>query len=165
MYEMANCRGPGAVYKYWAWYGGSGFGWPPRRAGGERVAGSLLASGLHQAVRAVLLFGPRLWQSFIRCSLWFNSGYILRQSTAASVGGAVLGQGALALRCAMTGAGSCPDIPVVVQRQFPMVQLFIFMVQFSDKVVEVPVVVQRQVTQSRSCSSPQSLTPLFLRSG
>ena len=39
------------------------------------------------------------------------------------------------------------------------------MVQFSDKVVEVPVVVQRQVPQFRSCSSSRSLTPLFLRSG
>ena len=34
VYEMANRRGPGAVYKYWAWYGGSAFGWPPRRTGG-----------------------------------------------------------------------------------------------------------------------------------
>ena len=78
---------------------------------------------------------------------------------------AVPGQGVLALRCAMTGAGSCPDIPVVAQRQFPMVQLFMLMVQFSDKVVEVPVVVQRQVPQFRSCNSSRSLTPLFLRSG
>ena len=54
---MANRRGPGAVYKYWAWYGGSGLGWPPRRTGGERVAGSLLAPGLPQAVRVLL----RLW--------------------------------------------------------------------------------------------------------
>ena len=38
-------------------------------------------------------------------------------------------------------------------------------VQFSDKVVEVPVVVQRQVPQFRSCSSSRSSTPLFLRSG
>ena len=35
VYEMANRRGPGAVFKYWAWYGGSGFGWPPRRTGGR----------------------------------------------------------------------------------------------------------------------------------
>ena len=39
------------------------------------------------------------------------------------------------------------------------------MVQFSDKVVEVPVVVQRQVPQFRICSSSRSLTPLLLRSG
>ena len=39
MYELANRRGPGAVYKYWAWYGVSGFAWPPRRTGGQRVAG------------------------------------------------------------------------------------------------------------------------------
>ena len=51
VYEMANRRGPGAVYKYWAWYGGSGFGWPPRRTGEERVARSLLAPGLPQAFR------------------------------------------------------------------------------------------------------------------
>ena len=56
---------------------------------------------------------------------------------------AVPGQGVFALRCATTGAGFCPDIPVVAQRQFTMVQLFMLMVQFSDKVVEVPVVVQR----------------------
>ena len=31
---------------------------------------------------------PRIWQSLVRCSLWFDSGYILRQSTAAFVGGA-----------------------------------------------------------------------------
>ena len=73
----------------------------------------------------------------------------------------VPGQGVLALRCATTGAGFCPDIPVVAQRQFPMVQLFMLMVQFSDKVVEVPVVVQRQVPQFRSCRSSRSLTPLF----
>ena len=66
---------------------------------------------------------------------------------------AVLGQGVLALRCATTGAGLFPDLPVVTQRQFPTVQLFMLMVQFSDKVVEVPVVVQRQVPQFRSCSS------------
>ena len=57
VYEMANRRGPGAVYKYWAWYGGSGFGWPPRRTGEERVAGSLLAPGLPQAVRLLLAGG------------------------------------------------------------------------------------------------------------
>ena len=33
-----------------------------------------------------------------------------------------------------------------------MVQLFIFMVQFSDKGVVVPVVGQRQVPQFRSCA-------------
>ena len=30
----------------------------------------------------------RNWQSLVRCSLWFDSGYMLRQSTAAFVGGA-----------------------------------------------------------------------------
>ena len=44
------------------------------------------------------------------------------------------GQGVLALLCAKTGAGLCPDIPVVAQRQFPIVQLFMLIVQFSDKV-------------------------------
>ena len=39
----------GAVFKCWAWYGGSGFGWPARRTGRDRVAGSLLAPGLPQA--------------------------------------------------------------------------------------------------------------------
>ena len=65
---------------------------------------------------------------------------------------AVPGQGVLALRCAKTGAGLCPDIPVVAQRQFPMVQLFLLMVQFSDKGAVMPVVGQRQVPQFRSCS-------------
>ena len=51
MYEF------GAVFKYWAWYGGRGFGWPPRRMGEERVAGSLLAPGLPQAVRLLLAGG------------------------------------------------------------------------------------------------------------
>ena len=75
---------------------------------------------------------------------------------------AVPGQGVLALRCATTGAGFCPDIPVVAQRQFPMVQLFMLMVQLSDKVVEVPVVVQRQVPQFCSCSSFTVVdTPVF----
>ena len=56
----------------------------------------------------------------------------------------------------------CPDIPVVAQRQFPMVQLFMLMVQFSDKVVVVPVVGQRQVPQFRSCSSSTVVdTPVF----
>ena len=44
VYELANRRGPGAVYKYWAWYGGSGFGWPPQaysgRAGCWVIAGT-----------------------------------------------------------------------------------------------------------------------------
>ena len=35
VYEMANRRGPGEVYKYWAWYGESGFGWPPPGVRGE----------------------------------------------------------------------------------------------------------------------------------
>ena len=50
---------------------------------------------------------------------------------------AVPGQGVLVLRCATTGAGSRPDIFVVAQRQFPMVHLFMLMVQFSDKVFDV----------------------------
>ena len=50
---------------------------------------------------------------------------------------AVHGQGVLALRCATTGAGFRLDIPVVAQRKFPMVHLFMLLVQFSDKVVYV----------------------------
>ena len=35
VYEMANRRGPGAVYKYWAWYGEERLRLaPPRRMGG-----------------------------------------------------------------------------------------------------------------------------------
>ena len=30
---------------------------------------------------------PRIWQCLVRCSPWFDSGYMLRQFTAASVGG------------------------------------------------------------------------------
>ena len=52
----------------------------------------LLSEVLHRQPRAVYKFwapccafssSPRNWQSLIRCSLWFDSGYILRQSTAA----------------------------------------------------------------------------------
>ena len=50
---------------------------------------------------------------------------------------AVPGQGVLALRCATTGAGFRLDIPVVAQRQFLKVHLFMLMVQFSDKVFDV----------------------------
>ena len=43
-----------------------------------------------------------------------------------------------------------------------MVQLFLLKVQFSDKVVVVPVVGQRQVPQFRSCSSSTVVdTPVF----
>ena len=93
----------------------------------------------------------------VTCSLfpWFDSGYNLRQSTLASVGTETgthsaycacferfhrcssWTKGVLALRCATTGAGFRLDIPVVAQRQFPMVHLFMLLVQFSDKVVDV----------------------------
>ena len=52
----------------------------------------LLSEVLHRQPRAVYKFwaqccafssSPRNWESLIRCSLWFDSGYILRQSTAA----------------------------------------------------------------------------------
>ena len=64
---------------------------------------------------------------------------------------AVPGQGVLALRCATTGAGFRPEIPVVAQRQFRMVHLFMLIVQFSDKVFYMPVVVLRVVLRSRQC--------------
>ena len=68
-------RGPGAVYKYWAWCGVSGFGWPPRRTGEERVAGSLLAPGLSQAVRVLL----RLWLcEWVLLRLWLFAWVLLR---------------------------------------------------------------------------------------
>ena len=35
-----------------------------------------------------LFTAPRNWQSLVRCSPWFDSGYMLSQSTAAFVGGA-----------------------------------------------------------------------------
>ena len=76
VYEMANRRGPGAVYKYWARCRGSGLGWPPRRTGGERVAGSLLAPGLPQAVRVLL----RLWLcEWVLLRLWCCAGVPLRR--------------------------------------------------------------------------------------
>ena len=43
-----------------------------------------------------------------------------------------------------------------------MVQLFVLIVQFSDKVVAVPVVVQRQVPQFRSCSSSRFVDTLVI---
>ena len=52
----------------------------------------LLSEELHRQPRAVYKFwapccafssSPRNWQSLIRCSFWFDSGYILRQSTVA----------------------------------------------------------------------------------
>ena len=110
---------------------------PQAYGGGSGLLGH--CSGLPQAVRECFSSAPRLG-SFIRCSLLFNSGYILRQSTAACG------------RCSswtkvcslfVVPTPGCPDIPVVAQRQFPIVQLFIFMVQFSDKVVVVPVLVDR----------------------
>ena len=39
VYEKANRRGPGAVYKYWAWYGRSGFGCPPSVRGESGLLG------------------------------------------------------------------------------------------------------------------------------
>ena len=95
VYEMANRRGPGAVYKYWAWYGGSGFGWPPRRTGGERVAGSLLAPGLPQAVRVVLSLRPLVSGSHLFAVLFGSTVGTFYVSLQRLVGGAVLGQ-----RCA-----------------------------------------------------------------
>ena len=125
----------------------------------------------------VSLYGP-LYLT-VTCSLFslFDSGYFLRQSTSASVGTetdthsatvlvsgdstvAVPGQGVLAHRCATTGAGPFLDLSVVAQRQFPMVQLFLLKVQFSDKVAVMPVVGQRQVPQFRSCSFTVVDTPV-----
>ena len=104
VYEMANRRGPGAVYKYWAWYGGSGFGWPPRRTGGERVAGSLLAPGLPQAVRAVLLFGPSslavIYSLFSLVQQWIHFTSVYSGLWEVQF----LDKGVLAFRCATTDA-------------------------------------------------------------
>ena len=38
------------------------------------------------AVGWFLSTAPRIWQSLVRCSPWFDSGHMLRQFTAASVG-------------------------------------------------------------------------------
>ena len=59
-------RQPRAVYKYWA----------PCRLCWEDT----------YAVGWFLSTAPRIWQSPVRCSPWFDSGYMLRQSTAAFVG-------------------------------------------------------------------------------
>ena len=83
---------------------------------------------------------PRVWQSLVRCSLWFDSGSISRQSRAA-VEGAILGQVCLHF-VVQRQVPDCPDISVVAQRQFPMVQLFLLSVQFSDKVAVMPVIGQ-----------------------
>ena len=37
------------------------------------------------AVGWFLSTAPRIWQSLVRCASWFDSGYMLRQSTAASM--------------------------------------------------------------------------------
>ena len=71
-----------------------------------------------------LSVAPRIWQSLVRCFLWFKCSSWTR--------------------CARTSLSNnrcrpLSDIPVLAQRQFPMVQLFMLIVQFSDKVVEVPV--------------------------
>ena len=61
-------RQPRAVFKYWA----------PCRLCWEDT----------YSVGWFLSTAPRIWQSLVRCSPWFGSGYMLRQSTAASVSGA-----------------------------------------------------------------------------
>ena len=49
-----------------------------------------VVAGMNQedtyAVGWFLSAATRIWQSLVRCSPWFGSGYMLRQSTAASVG-------------------------------------------------------------------------------
>ena len=59
-------RQPRAVYKYWA----------PCRLCWEDT----------YAVGWFLSTAPPIWQSLVRCSPWLDSGYMLRQSTAAFVG-------------------------------------------------------------------------------
>ena len=45
--------------------------------------------GCRQAQMLGIMAGiPRIWQSLVRCSLWFDSRYMLRQSTVAIVSGA-----------------------------------------------------------------------------
>ena len=58
-------RQPRAVYKYWA---------PCRLCSEDTYAAWFLSTAL------------RIWQSPVRCSGWFDSGYLLRQFTAAFVG-------------------------------------------------------------------------------
>ena len=48
---------------------------------------------------------PRIWQSLVRCSLWFDSGSHVTSVYSCLWKVLVLGQGVLALRCATTGAG------------------------------------------------------------
>ena len=58
-------RQPRAVFKYWA---------PCRLCWDDTYA-----------VGWFLCRAPRIWQSLVRCSPWFDRGYMLHQSTAASV--------------------------------------------------------------------------------
>ena len=117
-------RQPRAVYKYWA----------PCRAGlslRSLVPDSHLFAVLGSTVDTIYV--SLLWllweQRQVRTVL---TVLVSRDST-----DAVPEQGVLELRSATTGAGFRPDIPVVAQRQFPMVHLFMLLVQFSDKVFDV----------------------------
>ena len=79
VYEMANRRGPGGPERYTNTGHGTGgvasVG-PPGVRGGERVAGSLLAPGLPQAVRVLL----RLWLcEWVLLRLWCCARVPLRR--------------------------------------------------------------------------------------
>ena len=82
---------------------------------------------------------PRIWQSLVRCSLWFDSGYMT------SVYSGLWKVQFLDKVClhfvVLRQVPDCPDISAVAQR-LPMVQLFLLSVQFSDKVAVMPVVGQ-----------------------
>ena len=87
----------------------------------------LLGEKLHRQPRAVYKYWvpycaffsvPRLWQSFIRCSLWFDSGYILRQSTAAC-GRYSSWTKVCSLFVVQRQVPGCPDIPVVRRGSSP----------------------------------------------
>ena len=87
----------------------------------------LLGEELHRQPRAVYKYwapycafssAPRFWQSFIRCSLWFDSGYILRQSTAACGRCSFLDK-VCSLFVVQRQVPGCPDIPVVRRGSSP----------------------------------------------
>ena len=103
------------------------------------------------AVGWFLSTAPRFWQSPVRCSFRFDSGYMLRQSTAASVVelsvfsamlGSTLVYGAASLRGHSTGAALGQGCHALIQRR---ITVEVPQLQFLFKVVNIPVGAQRQL--------------------
>ena len=124
---------------------------------------------LHRQPRAVYKYwapccafssAPRNWQSLIRCSLWFDSGYILRQSTAAC------GRCSSWTRCARTSL--CND-RCRIARTFllwrrgssPWSSSSCSWCCSRTRLLLCPLLVNDR-SRSSAVAVPRSLTPLFL---